>query len=379
MKPCRERRYSLTSHVRTLVISDLHLGAHRETDVLRRHRPREALCTVLAGVDRLVVLGDGLELRQGTMRAALQTAAPVLAALGGALGPGTELILVTGNHDHHLVAPWLERRGLDDGAGPLALEQFLSDADIAADPALSMLAGAASPARLRVAYPGLWLREDVYAMHGHYLDRLTTLPTMERLALGAMGQVVGSVPEGRGAATIEQFEDALRPLYAWMHAVAQSSVGTWSAGSQRTSASTWKLLTGDGGRRSIRGALLASGFPMAIAALNRARLGPLRADISSHQLRRSALTAFGEVVWRLGVEADHVIFGHTHRAGPLPADDPFEWRVHGSAIQMHNPGSWVLEPILATGDPDGPYQAGRAIVLEDGEPPRLQRLVSDLV
>lgn len=364
--------------MRTLLISDLHLGAHRETDVLRRREPLAALCAALADVDRLVVLGDGLELRQGTMRAALEAAVPVLAALGAALGRDAELILVTGNHDHHLVAPWLERRGLDAGAGPLALEQFLSEADVATDPALSVLAEAAAPARLRVAYPGLWLREDVYSMHGHYLDRLTTLPTMERLALGAMGQVVGGVPEGRGAATVEHFEDALRPIYAWMHAVAQSSVGSWSAGSQKTSANTWKLLMGNGGRRSLRGALLASGFPMAIAALNRARIGPLRADISAHQLRRSGLTAFGEVVWRLGVEADHVIFGHTHRAGPLPTDDPFEWRVHGSAIRLHNPGSWVVEPILATGDPEGPYHAGRAIVLQDDAAPRLERLVSDL-
>jgi len=369
---------SLLSHVRTLVISDLHLGAHRETDVLRRPAPLRALCDALQGADRLVVLGDGLELRQGRMREALEAAAPVLAAIGAALGAQAELILITGNHDHHLVAPWLERRALG-AAGPLALEQLLTDEDIAGDRALRALADAAAPARLRVAFPGLWLRDDVYAMHGHYLDRLTTLPTMERLALGAMTQVVGPLPEGRGAATVEHFEDALQPIYAWMHAVAQSSAGAWSAGTQTTSATTWKLLTGDGARRSVRGAVLASVFPLAIGALNRARLGPLRADISGAQLRRSALLAFGEVVWRLGVEADHVIFGHTHRAGPLPADDPFEWRVHGSATQLHNPGSWVVEPMLSTGNPDGPYHAGRAIVLDhDGSPPRLQRLISDL-
>jgi hypothetical protein len=365
--------------VRTIVVSDLHLGAHREVDVLRRDAPLRALCAALDGVDRLVLLGDALELRQAPVRDVLLVALPAIAAIGAALGPGAELVLVTGNHDHHLIAQWLDRRGLDAAAGPLALEQFLSDDDIAADPALRTLAAAARPARLRIAYPGLWLRDDVYAMHGHYLDRLTTLPTMERLALGAMTQVVGPVPEGRGAASVEHFEAALRPIYAWMHAIAQTPAGVWSAGGQTTSARTWKLLTGDGGRRTLRGTVLATGFPLAIAALNRARLGPLQADISGHQLRRTALRAFGEVVWRLGVDADHVIFGHTHRAGPLPGDDPFEWQVHGSATSLHNPGSWVVEPILATGDPDGPYHAGRAILVDDdGSPPRLQRLVSDL-
>jgi peptidoglycan/xylan/chitin deacetylase (PgdA/CDA1 family) len=33
------------------------------------------------------------------------------------------------------------------------------------------------------------------------------------------------------------------------------------------------------------------------------------------------------------VDAPHVIFGHTHRAGPLPADAPGEWRVDGAAAQ----------------------------------------------
>ena len=61
-------------------------------------------------------------------------------------------------------------------------------------------------------------------------------------------------------------------------------------------------------------------------ALNRAGLGPLRADISGPELRRGALRAFGEVLTRLRVDAPHVIFGHTHRAGPLPADDRYEWR-----------------------------------------------------
>ena len=49
-----------------------------------------------------------------------------------------------------------------------------------------------APARVRVAYPGLWVREDVYAMHGHYLDCHLTVPTLERLSVGAMSRLLGA-------------------------------------------------------------------------------------------------------------------------------------------------------------------------------------------
>ena len=42
---------------------------------------------------------------------------------------------------------------------------------------LAQLADWAAPARVRVAYPGLWVRPDVYATHGHYLDCHLTMPT----------------------------------------------------------------------------------------------------------------------------------------------------------------------------------------------------------
>jgi len=371
---------SLRASVRTIVISDLHLGAHREVDVLRRSGPRGALVAALAGVDRLVLLGDALELRQGPLRDALAAALPVLSDLGDALGGDAELLLVTGNHDHHLVAPWLEARAFAGPPAPLELEQRLDDAEIDRVPALRAVRDAVLPARLSVAFPGVRLRADVHALHGHYLDRLTTLPSFERLALGAMARVVGEVPPGRGAARPEDFEAALQPLYAWMHALAQSPAGTWSAGTQTTSAKTWKLLAGDtgGARRSPRELLMTRAFPLAVAGLNRARIGPLGADISGPQLRRAGLEAIAEVVWRLGIDTEHVVFGHTHRAGPLPGDREHEWRVPGTGTRLWNTGSWVDEPVFAGGDHDSPYWAGRCVVLQDDEPPRLERLVSEL-
>jgi len=357
--------------LRTLVVSDLHLGAARGRDALRRAGPLAGLLDAVRGADRLVILGDALELRHGPLRDALGAAAPVLAALGAALGPDGELVLVPGNHDHALLSPWLERRGGADAPEPLGLQERPGPE---ATRALVRLAAAARPARFDVAYPGLWLRRDVYAIHGHYLDRLITIPTFERLAAGAMVRVVGALPEDRAGP--DDFEAALAPLYAWMHAVAQSKQPGWAASRQSTAARTWQALAGAGPRR-LRARAIAAAFPLAVAGVNRAGLGPVRPRLSGKELRRAGLTAMGEVVRLLGIDAQHVVFGHTHRAGPLPGDDLGEWRAPTGAL-LHNAGCWIDEPVFATGDPASPYWGGRALVLEDDGPPRLERVVTDL-
>src|SRR4051794_41456110 len=106
---------SLPRVVRTLVVSDLHLGARTGVDVLRRPGARGALLERLDGVDRLVLLGDTLELRHGPLREALAAARPVLEAIGAAMARG-EGVLVAGNHDHPPPTPWLRGRRRPAGA-----------------------------------------------------------------------------------------------------------------------------------------------------------------------------------------------------------------------------------------------------------------------
>lgn len=358
--------------MRTIVASDLHLGAAHARDALRRAAVLEGLVAAVRGADRLVLLGDALELRHSPLRDAVAAAEPVFAALGAALGADAELVLVPGNHDHALLAGWLESRSAGSAApAPLGLEEHPGPQ---ASPALARLAAAAAPARLDVAYPGLWLRADVYATHGHYLDRLITIPTFERLAAGAMARVVGRLPAA--GAGPDDFEAALAPLYAWTHAVAQTKQSTWAAQRQSASANTWQALTGTG-RRTPKARATARLFPVAVAGLNRAGLGPVRAELSSEELRRAGLAAFAGVVQRLGIDAEHVVFGHTHCAGPLPGDDLSEWRTP-SGSSLHNAGCWIDEPIFATGGPESPYRGGRVLVLEDAGPPRLERVVDAL-
>ena len=64
--------------VRTLVVSDLHLGGRLEHDVLRRPEPLQRLLDALRGIDRLVLLGDVVELMEARPEQAMAVAEPVL-------------------------------------------------------------------------------------------------------------------------------------------------------------------------------------------------------------------------------------------------------------------------------------------------------------
>src|SRR3954453_7991427 len=215
-------RGTLMAAVNTLVISDLHLGRTERSDLLRRPDLREPLLAALADVDRFVILGDGLELREAAHRDAVEIAGPLFAEIGRTLGPDRELIVLSGNHDHGIAAGWIDARLQSEPSGFLGLEQRF--APEGAGPPARRLAEAPRPARLQLAYPGLWLREDVYAFHGHYADIHATVPTFERLAAGAMARWVAQLPV---RATPDDYEAVLAPLYAWLHALTQRSNHTF--------------------------------------------------------------------------------------------------------------------------------------------------------
>ena len=360
--------------MRTIVVSDLHLGSGRHTDLLRRPELRAPLLEAVRAADRLVILGDGVELRDRPKRDIAELAAPVFRDLGEALGPGGELVMTAGNHDHGLVAGWIDGRLETEPSGFLGLEQHLEPAE--AGPLAAALAGHAAPAAVRLVYPGIWLRDDVYAFHGHYADLHATVPTFERLATGAMARWVVRLPEA--GATPDDYEAVLAPLYAWMSALTQRSERAVLSAGAGASSRAWVALAGDGRRRRpLRAAALGAGYVAAVAALNAAGLGPLDRNLSGPALRRGYLRGIGEVVERLGIGARHVIWGHSHRAGPWPADDPAEWVTRGGA-RILNTGSWVYQPHFLSERPNGsPYWPGTAIVLDDGEPPRLVRLLGE--
>jgi hypothetical protein len=88
------RRRLSGGSVRTLVVSDLHLGARLDRDVLRRPPALEALLEALRDVDRLVLLGDVVELLEQRPRRAMDDAEAVVRAIGARLGTGREVVIV---------------------------------------------------------------------------------------------------------------------------------------------------------------------------------------------------------------------------------------------------------------------------------------------
>ncbi len=349
---------------RTLVVSDLHLGARAGSDVLRRDGVLEVLLDALDGVDRLVLLGDTVELRQGNAHAVLGRARGVLERIGERLGERS-VVIVPGNHDHALTASWFERR-----RAALALEQRCvpAEASFIAGEIARMLA----PAEVEIAYPGLWLADDIYAMHGHQLDLHMTMPTIERMAVAISARVALS-GERRwdDVRSVDEYEAVVAPVYAWAHAAAQSGRPSEAVGGGRT-IKAWNAL-----RSSRRGALRTRAFPLAfpwlVRGANAAGLGPLRSELSTEELGRSGLRAISEVVERLAIGARHVIFGHTHRAGMLDGDEPAEW-LTPNGTRLHNTGCWVFNPTFAR-EPASPYWPGGAVAVTDGEAPQLLRLL----
>jgi predicted phosphodiesterase len=366
--------------VRTAVISDLHLGAGSGVDLLRRAEIRELLAPELRDLDRLVLLGDVLELRDRPLAESLERAHPVLEALGAIAGEA-EVVIVAGNHDHHLVEPWLAERALD-GAPPLDLEQ-LGEPDSGP---LGRLAESMAPARVRFAYPGLWLREDVYATHGHYLDRHLTVPTMERLGVAIVERLLGIEPGGPDpleppsddpqTTTADEYERVLAPVYAFLFGLAQATVGARVGGAD-PSLRVWRMLSGGETRGArMRSWLLGSvALPGAVGVANRLGLGPVGSDLSPRAIALAGIAAMSQVIERLGIEAGHVIFGHTHRRGPLGRDPG--WRA--GATRLWNTGSWVHTPsLLGRNAVESPYWPGTLALVADEGAPELRHLLDGL-
>jgi hypothetical protein len=332
--------------------------------VLQDASARAGLREALGGVDRLVLLGDTLELRAGSIGRVLAVAQPVLDDLGAALGADREVVIVPGNHDHRLLGPWRERRAVAAVPPGLGLE---NPVEWSSGEPLAVLAQALAPARVRACYPGLWLRSDVYAIHGHYLDLHITVPIMERLGAGLMRRVL----RAPGPVAAEDYETVLSPMYAWVDSMAQTEAGTGLGLQGRV----WSGLQRGRRNRTWRQRSMALLVPTAVAGLNRAGLGPLKADLSGPELRRAGLRAMAEVVDRLAIPSEHVIFGHTHRAGPLATDDPSEWHLEPGR-SLVNTGSWVHSPFFLGPSPDhSPYRPGFGYLVEDEGPPELVNLL----
>jgi UDP-2,3-diacylglucosamine pyrophosphatase LpxH len=330
-------------------VSDLHLGGRLRHDVLTRPEALKRLLDGLDSVQRLVLLGDVVELLEGRPQHALDVAGPVLRAIGGRLGSEGQVVIVPGNHDAALVRPWIRAQSSE-----LAVDTSIP---FDATPVLARVVSSLAPARVCVRYPGVWLSDRVWATHGHYLDRHLLPESSFGIARGLLGR-----PPRDGASPID-YELAGEPSFTRVETLLVRWLPRPLAGVVENLA--------DLSRAATMPKLPAQLLPHGIA--------PLTARLLGLQMRRASLPALARVVHRLGVDADWVLCGHTHRLGPTQADDLAQWRGPGGSPRIVSAGSWVYEPrLLHRASPPHPYWPGGAIVLEDGDDPRALGLLDDL-
>jgi UDP-2,3-diacylglucosamine pyrophosphatase LpxH len=351
--------------VRTAIVSDLHLGSATGEDIARDPEVRRALLDEIGSAERLVLLGDALELRDLPLARVLELVQPFFEELGEAMA-GRRIVLVPGNHDHRLAEPLLEEVALS-GTG-LGLEHRALPA---AGPA-SHIAAWLGEAELSIAYPGIWLRDDVYATHGHYMDCHMSLPRLECVAAAALMRSGGRPPR---LATPADYERVLRPIYGFFFGFAEAGLGGKPF---RPSERAWRAISGRGRngnrlRQATAKATISAGIPASVWLLNRLVRADFEADVTAASITRSGIAAATEMATRLRVEAAHVITGHTHRAGPEEGDAVWPLADGG---QLHNTGSWVFADALHhPGAPPGPYWPGTVTwVEEEGAPRRVQLL-----
>ena len=254
-----------------------------------------------------------------------ELAAPVLRELGEALGPDGELVITAGNHDHGLVAGWIDGRLETEPAGFLGLEQHIEPAE--AGPLAAALAG---HARARDACASSTRASGC----ARTSTRSTaTTPTCTRPCRPSSGSRrarwrAGScaLPEDgasarrlRGGARADvRLDERAHPAQRPRVPVRRRAAPRRARGSRSPARAA--------GSHPVRAAALGAGYAAAIAALNAAGLGPLERSLSGAALRRGYLHGIGEVVARLGIGA------RARDLGPLAplrargrADDAAEW------------------------------------------------------
>ncbi len=360
--------------MKTAVISDLHLGGSANGDLLRRPAIRALLLEATADCSRLILLGDTIELRDRPLAEALEQSSPFFDGLGKHFD---EIVMIPGNHDHRLLGNWIERH-LDDPAPTVELDAIVTDPHRA----ISKIADWVAPANLELRYPGFWVRDDVFATHGHYLDSHLTLPTVERLSVAAVDRLSGRPTSQRD--TPDDYEMRHAPVYDLLFNLAQGARGDVAdSNGQSVSMRLWDLVGGASGTaRTIRGRLLGNTvIPAAIGLMERVGLGQFNRDFSLGEIGRAGVDAMHQVVESLSIEADHVIFGHIHRRGPLPGEDGSSgahpnWK--RGRTRLHNTGSWLYVPImLAAANPSNPFWPGRVIVVGESGPPEAIDLLDE--
>ena len=231
-----------------------------------------------------------------------------------------------------------------------------------------------APASVDVAYPGVWLADGVYATHGHYVDRHSTVPSFERLAAGALGRVLNDRLDDISAP--DDYEIVLAPLYALLDAIAARAPDGHGPSHANASTRAWRALAGDG-RRPLRRTLLAGRVPARRARAQPRRRRPVpRRPVAG---RSCAAPACGR--WRRSSAAcgsTRATSSSATRTGPGRSRRTI--RRTGrcpAAAGCTTAGRGSLERAWTRDGTASPYWPGGAVALDGDGSPRHVRLLDD--
>jgi predicted phosphodiesterase len=380
----------------TAILSDLHLGAAHGDDLLRYPFFCDLLREQLDGVDHVVLLGDILDLRFQQLEIALQLAMPFLSMLGEVLSTAKHprVTYIPGNHDHHYASRLIEaeQEHAIEAGEPYIFKQVVAPRDFFLSRQLARLIGGDVEVKFTYFYDTIDSSEGpIFLIHGHYLDlHIDAVPA--RL-LSLLQASIASAGQNVETLSPDLYEAILRPQYELLHWIGQSP------GGGQIQSRIYERLRGGAPPntrlRQIRRAALnraASvggkvGVALAEMVANRlvkgglsltspAREAQVEQTISAFSLSLEELDAY------LPTGARYVIFGHTHRPGPLEGiDAPERWTVklRGQETQVMNSGSWLYDAGKARRPDYRPQRwPGTFILIPDRGHPRLVEVLGSL-
>ncbi len=366
--------------MRSLVLSDTHLGAWTGDDLLAYGWAREVLRPELERADEVVLLGDFVDLLFASTEHAFARADGLVELFAQTLA-GKHLTWLAGNHDHHVLVRRLEAlielRIATGKPDEELLEQWRGSFFFEA-----FLRRRLPDTAIEIAYPRCRVGE-VMLSHGHYLDGEVRGSVPNRLLQGGFWRLAG----GRTTTpAIEDYEAALVPLTELLFIEAQLPKG--AAAEQRIQAEL---------RRIGRLAAVVAAPGRELERLGRSLARRLRggtepqAPAADYVLARvvapgssvlPSVRAYARVCRNLGWDqgARWFVFAHTHqpldgvRAGDTSAGPRF-W----------NTGSWIYEPPAGSVSDYLRYLEhnwpGSAVVIDteerSGEPQLLELLAAD--
>lgn len=289
--------------VRSIVISDLHLGDPFQCDLMRYEWVRERFWPLLEGADSLILLGDTWELSFQHMSEALTASKPFFSELSVNF-PDINLICVPGNHDHHLVVMATDERRERQALG-------IPDEDPwGVAPAERILSKLCPSANVGSAYP-VFDHQGVVLTHGHYLaSHVNHLGwrSFDRLQWWIWRQ--SPRREGLEAA---DYESLMSPLYELCYQVAQLPEGV------KAQKEIERMFSQVGAAISIPGHLGRQVGHLVSSVRSRVFKGPdpllgvvsIEQPDASHAELLSAMAAVARNL-KLDQISNQLIFGHIH-------------------------------------------------------------------